>query len=281
MVPGARHEPHWRKEGAPHGGCGGGRRPCMPRAVLVMGAQRQADLPLAHGLPQPPHHREQGPGRPPCGLRQPPRAAGGWGLAPAPPWCARDGLCLRRLAQGGIRPPRGWHRGGEPRPPGRLLGRPQRLGGPPPARAALDLGGRGLRRPAAARPLGRAPPPPRPRHTPGLPPAGGARRSARLPWLGRRQTPPPCGRPLGGRGRPASVALPSRGVHPPRPLPPGGRPGGRARLPPRTRARAHPQRAFPGRLPVGPQAVPPVEAARPPCRARHRSGWAGGGLASP
>jgi hypothetical protein len=48
------HQPHWGKEGEDHGRCGGGCGPFIPGDVLGMVAERQADLPLEHGIHEPP-----------------------------------------------------------------------------------------------------------------------------------------------------------------------------------------------------------------------------------
>jgi hypothetical protein len=61
-------ECHWRTEGEDHGRCGRSRGAFLPRDVLIMVAEIQADLPLDHRLHEQPHDREQGQGRNPCGF---------------------------------------------------------------------------------------------------------------------------------------------------------------------------------------------------------------------
>src|SRR5947199_8359037 len=74
-------------------------------------------------------------------------------LAPTTALCHGGMVCLIRLEPLGICPPLWAHRRGQDGPPPRVLGAGQgrRMYGQ--ALAALDLGGLGLRRPAAAQPL--------------------------------------------------------------------------------------------------------------------------------
>jgi hypothetical protein len=85
---------HRSKEGEDHGRGRRGRWPFIPRDVPGMGAERQADLPLDHGIHQQPHHREPGQGRNPCGFLQPYRTDGGGILDPAKARFYRDVLFL-------------------------------------------------------------------------------------------------------------------------------------------------------------------------------------------
>jgi hypothetical protein len=180
-------QPHRGQESEDDGRCGRGRWPLLPGDVRGMGAERQSDLPLAHGRHAPPPHREQGDGRHPCGLRQPYRTDGGGIFAPAQARCHRAMLLLIRLEPLGIRPPLWPHRGRQDRPPGRLLGGPQGLWGPPKARAALALRALRLRRTASPRPLWRD--------------------MDRVDLRGQaRRTPRPWRAPTPARGRPASAA---------------------------------------------------------------------------
>ena len=88
---GTLHQPHRGKEGEAHGRGGRGRGPFIPGDVLVMGVERQSDLPLDHGIPEHPHHREHGQGRDPCGFLQPHRTDGGGMLDPTKARFHRDG----------------------------------------------------------------------------------------------------------------------------------------------------------------------------------------------
>ena len=61
----AVHEPHGRQEGKPPGGRGRGSQTFVAGHVPLMSAEREAHLPLEHGLHQPPHDREHGQRRQP------------------------------------------------------------------------------------------------------------------------------------------------------------------------------------------------------------------------
>jgi hypothetical protein len=145
----------WSQEGAAYGRCRRGRWPFLPGDALVMGAARESDLPLEHGIDEPPHHREPGQGRHPFGCLPPSRPHGRGLLDPAQARCHRAGLCLLCLEPLGIRTPCWPHRGRSDGPPGRLLGGHPGLWVPPEARADRDLGDLRLWRTASPRPLWR------------------------------------------------------------------------------------------------------------------------------
>jgi hypothetical protein len=92
------------EEGADHGRCGWSRGAFLPGAVLSRVAEIQADLPLAHRIHEPPHDREHGPGRHPCGFLQAPGTERGGMLAPAQARCHRALGFLIRLEPLDIRP---------------------------------------------------------------------------------------------------------------------------------------------------------------------------------
>jgi len=147
------HQHHWGQEGEDHGRCGRGCRPFIPGDVLGMIVEIPSDLPLEHGIPEQPYHREHGEGRKPFGFLQPHRTDGSGMLAPTTAWFHRAMLCLIRLEQLGIRTPFWRHRGREDGPPVRILGWDEGLRGHDKARADRDLGRRGLRRTASTRPF--------------------------------------------------------------------------------------------------------------------------------
>ena len=158
ILHGKLHQPHRGKESEDHGRCRRGREPFIPRDLLVMVAEIQADLPLDHGIHEQPHHREHGQGRDPFGFLQPHRTDGGGIFDPTKARFHRDMLFLIRLEHLGICTHRWLQRGRQDGPPVCVLGRDQGLWGHDQARAAgplggLDRGGLGRRRPASTRPF--------------------------------------------------------------------------------------------------------------------------------
>src|SRR5712691_12358084 len=97
ILHGKLHQHHWGKEGEDHGSCGCGRWSFVPGDVLVVVAERQADLPLDHGIHEQPHDSEHGQGRNPFGFLQPHRTDGGGILDPAKAWLHSGILLLIRL----------------------------------------------------------------------------------------------------------------------------------------------------------------------------------------
>ena len=85
-------------EGEDHGGCGRGRWPRMPGDLLRMVAERPADLPWEHGIPEPPHHGAHRHGGKPFGVLQPHRTDGGGIRDPANAWCDGERWRLIGLA---------------------------------------------------------------------------------------------------------------------------------------------------------------------------------------
>src|SRR5215831_7272747 len=83
------HQHHWGQEGEDHGRCGHGCRPFIPGDVLGMIVEIPSDLPLEHGIPEQPYHREHGEGRKPFGFLQPHRTDGSGMLAPTTAWFHR------------------------------------------------------------------------------------------------------------------------------------------------------------------------------------------------
>jgi hypothetical protein len=140
-------------EGEDHGRCGRRRGALIPGDGLIMVAEIQTDLPLAHRIHEQSYDCEHGQGRHPCGVLQPHGTERGGILAPATARFHRDMLCLLRLEPLDIRTrfcPQG---GGQARPPLRVLRGEPGLWGHTEARAGLNLGGRGLRRTASPVPL--------------------------------------------------------------------------------------------------------------------------------
>src|SRR5712691_12806705 len=70
IIHGKLHQHHWGKEGEDHGSCGCGRWSFVPGDVLVVVAERQADLPLDNGIHEQPQDSENGKGRNPLGFLQ-------------------------------------------------------------------------------------------------------------------------------------------------------------------------------------------------------------------
>src|SRR5215831_741372 len=71
------HQRYRGEEGEDHGCCGRSRGAFIPRDVLIMVAEIQADLPLDHRIHEQPHDREHGQGRNPFGFLQPHGTDGG------------------------------------------------------------------------------------------------------------------------------------------------------------------------------------------------------------
>jgi hypothetical protein len=91
------------KEGEDHGRGGRSRWAFMPRDLLLMVAEIQADLPLDYRIHEQPYHREHGQGRNPCGFLQPHGTNRSRILDPAKAWFHRDMLFLIRLEHLDIR----------------------------------------------------------------------------------------------------------------------------------------------------------------------------------
>src|SRR5262244_2367467 len=70
------HQHYRGKEGKDYGRGRRGCWPLVPGDLLVMVAERAADLPLEHGIHEQPHHREHRQGGNPFGFLQPHRTDG-------------------------------------------------------------------------------------------------------------------------------------------------------------------------------------------------------------
>src|SRR4029434_3515456 len=71
------HQHYRGEEGKDYGRGRSGRWPLIPGDLLVMVAEMEADLPLDHGIHEPPHDGEHRQGGNPFGVLQPHRTDGG------------------------------------------------------------------------------------------------------------------------------------------------------------------------------------------------------------
>src|SRR4029450_12040654 len=145
------HQHDRGEEGKDYGRGRRGRWPLIAGDSLVMVAEREANLPLDHGIHEQPHHREHRQGGNPFGFLQPHRTDGRRVFDPAKAWFHGDMLLLIRLEYLDIRPHRRPQRRGQDRPPLRLVGGNHGLWGHDEPIADGDRGWLRLPRTAATR----------------------------------------------------------------------------------------------------------------------------------